>query len=354
MVLVPSCSGIYFPDTPMDNILTLTWQCNEGEAPGPYSFIVYKVKSSAPQLFYVIPRYGALLVSDASGKSLHPSAVDITFGLRPTTGDAPSEITMSTLPPQRRSSPSVALSGASHQERFAIEYFLLSGDRPAYERIANVLAADGGLTKVVRAVWEHIPSNVPRCMPINLKVFMSGVTMDSSRANDGMTVVPPEAKLTRPSLQEHMMHRASIFSQTRENSTASSVSRLPERSGSGGSSELRALKLGIDSLRHEYAATGTTSARRPDMSGSVGMTSASTNNTNTYKSNTKGLNPTQGDSNADIIMRIPEKNDILNRQKKSGLPLIFVLAAMFSTYVIAILFWRRGTGNNNSITVIPI
>ncbi|ORC85041.1 uncharacterized protein TM35_000381160 [Trypanosoma theileri] len=351
MALVPSCSGIYFPEPPMDNILTLAWKNKEGDVPGPYSCVVYKVKCSAPQLFYVIPRYGALLVSDGSGKSLRPCAVNITFGLRPTTGDAPSEVTMSTLPPQRRPSTSVALSAGSHQERFAIEYFLISGDRPTYERLAQVLAAESGLTEVVRDVWEHISSTAPRTTPINLKVFMSGVTMDNSKADSGMIVVPPEAKLTRPSLHEHMMRRASGSSHTRDNNASHSVPRVSERSKSGGASELRALKLGIDALRHEYTTPGATSARVPDMSGAVGMTSASSNNVITCNSNGNGLYPPPGDTGADMIMRIPEGNNDFIKQKKDGLPLIYVLAAMFGTYVISMLFWRRGSDNHNSISV---
>ena len=83
MSLAASCENLYFPAEQFDNVVALKWNTNDTPLE-PNTSVIFKVKSTAPQLFHVVPRYGAILLADATGATVQNSskATAITFGLR--------------------------------------------------------------------------------------------------------------------------------------------------------------------------------------------------------------------------------------------------------------------------------
>ncbi|EAN92725.1 hypothetical protein C3747_26g204 [Trypanosoma cruzi] len=327
MTLVASCGGIYFPETPVENILTLTWQVKEGsEAAVPYGSVVFKVKSSSPKSFYVHPRYGALLVSDGLGLPRDPCSTQVTFGLRPAATEVLSEAAATTAP---RSATSIGV-GNGYHERIVIEYIHVSGDRAIYDRLSQGLAADSRLSEVVRGVWDLMTGgtlHATRGTPITLKVYTECVTRESGKKGDGVVVVvPPTAKLVPPALREQLLNRMST-AHAREISTSSTAPSASEKHTRGaGTSELRALKLGIDALRNEPEAATTAAPVATD---------------DTYNSSSKNIPRLQADhTETDILMRMPKLDSATTKGSKDGVPLFMVLAAMLFTYVITMLLWR--------------
>ncbi|KEG08161.1 hypothetical protein DQ04_07861030 [Trypanosoma grayi] len=373
MTLVASCNALYFPDPPMDNIITLSWQRQEGAVLAACSCVIFKVKSSSPKSFHVLPRYGALLLTDASGNPCTPCSAQITFGLRAAATDAVSEAATTTM----RRLPHSAAGSHPHQERFAIEYAILAAARPTYERIVQAVAGGERLTEVVRSVWELVASGAQRSVrgsPISLKAHMEGVTMDSSKAGrHGVVVVPPTAHLVWTTLQTRLMSRASPAS-AMESGSSPSTRHLSERNrGATAAGELRALSLGIEALRHD-APTSTSNATIPTntginstgtpmkgMPGGAGANPAAARAA--YDTGDNGI-PTPADGEAaDIVMRItPMKGgraavspfSVLS-DGKNGIPLVVVLVAMFGTYLITVLLLRGGSvsasGNRSDIGI---
>ncbi|ESL06899.1 hypothetical protein TRSC58_05419 [Trypanosoma rangeli SC58] len=332
MALVASCGGIYFTETPVENIITLTWQVKEGSgAPPPYSSVIFKVKSSAPKLFYVHPRYGALLVTDDASRPREACSTQVTFGLRPVVTDTSSEIAATAALPTANSPGGGGGHGHTYHERIVFESMYIPGNRAAYERLSHGLAAEGRFSEVVRSVWELAVGGTHqavRCAPISLKVYMEDVTTDSSKKGEGVVVVPPTAKLVRPLLREKFLSRASGTLAGGLGPNPTSATAPEKQFRDSGSSELRALKLCIEALPHE-----------PDVPAPVPAPAASTGAT--YNSSSKPLSHARSShTGADILMRTPSLEDDAFKGFKDGVPLFVVLAAMFCTYVITMLLWR--------------
>ncbi|RNE95783.1 uncharacterized protein Tco025E_09915 [Trypanosoma conorhini] len=330
MTLTASCGAIYFTETPVENIITLTWQVKEGgEAPAPCSSVIFKVKSSAPKLFYVHPRYGALLLADAAGRPRDASGVQVTFGLRPVATDALSDVAATTAPPTEMSP--VGGGGNGYHERIVIESLYIPGDRVVYERLSQGLAAGVHLSDLVRGVWDAVAGGAHSAVrggPISLKVYTDGVTTDAGRKGEGVVVVPPTARLVRPSLREQISGRLSgtlAHGGVSAPAPASASAAASDRQFRGTEpSELRALKLGIDALRHE-----------PNTAPAAATEEA------TYNSSSRNIpRPRSSHAETDILMRMPQLDAVAPKGSKDGFPLLMVLAAMFCTYVITMLLWR--------------
>ncbi|RNF03431.1 hypothetical protein TraAM80_05728 [Trypanosoma rangeli] len=330
MALIASCGGIYFTETPVENIITLTWQVKEGGgASPPYSSVIFKVKSSAPKLFYVHPRYGALLVTDGAGQPHEACRTQVTFGLRPVVTDTPSEIAATTAQPIATSPGGGGGYNHSCHERIVFESMYIPGCRAAYEPLLHGLAAEGRFSEVVRGVWELVVGGTHQAVrgaPISLKVYMEGVTTDSSKKGEGVVVVPPTAKLVQPLLRETFLSRTP-GTLAGGLSLSPAFAMVPEKQfRSSGSSELRALKRNIDALCREP------DAPVPDPAASAEAT---------YNSSSKHLSHARSShTEADILMRTPNLDDDALKASKDGVPLFMVLTAMFCTYVVTMLFWR--------------
>ncbi|EKF39047.1 hypothetical protein MOQ_000732 [Trypanosoma cruzi marinkellei] len=377
MTLVASCGGIYFPETPVENILTLTWQLKESNEPTmPYGSVVFKVKSTSPKLFYVHPRYGVLLVSDSFGQSRNPCRTQVTFGLRPATTEVLSEeattttttaaaaaaaTTVTTTPP--RSTTSIGV-GNNYHERIVIEYIYISGDRAIYDRLSQGLATENRLSEVVRGVWDLLTGGTlqaTRGTPITLKVYMDCVMKESEeekeeneketkkrKGEDGtmvVVVVPPTAKLVPPTLREQLLLNRMSTSHAREISMSSAaVSTSEKHIRSVGSNELRALKLGIDALRNEREmASSAVPVIKDDTYNKNNNNNNSSSNSNSNSNNNKNRNIPHSQVDhieTDILMRMPKLDNVTTKGFKNGVPLFMVLVAMFFTYVITMLLWR--------------
>ncbi|SCU71483.1 uncharacterized protein TEOVI_000306400 [Trypanosoma equiperdum] len=150
MALLASCSGLYFPDgESVDNIVTLTWRAPAtASAQQPRSVVLFKVKASNPHKFYIVPRYGTILVSDDSGrKPPQPPAVSITFGLRPQSDDP-----LEPPPPSLR---------RDNSDRFAIEYLLVVPDAATHEHLTQELSrphrrGSNTVETAARELWEQV------------------------------------------------------------------------------------------------------------------------------------------------------------------------------------------------------
>ncbi|KAG5487062.1 hypothetical protein LSCM1_07732 [Leishmania martiniquensis] len=295
MVLTASCDALYFPSEPRDNVLTLQWSTQDAPQE-PNTSVIFKVKCTAPQLFHALPRYGALLLADATGAAMSSSnqMATITFSRREnhsggdgSGGASPSAVNRQAAPTMTRPSraSSATPGGPLYQERFAIEYVVISSEPLAFQQILSARADTARLTEVVKNVWSLIASGaIPRAhlstqAGINLKVYMENVVLQRSdpapSGGDEATkiVVPPEARLVPVASERRgrQAHDATDSSRSRPVGAPSpqlssggygaggpgSVSPAPRRKPAD---ELRVLREEINSMRREsVTSTGTAS-----------------------------------------------------------------------------------------------
>ncbi|KAH8616901.1 hypothetical protein ERJ75_000416700 [Trypanosoma vivax] len=357
MTLVSSCSGLYFPTKPMDNVVTLSWKLDGNGPHAPRGVVIFKVKSSDPNLFYVMPRYGALLATDASGNLHRLCTARTFFGLRPpshkgnssSSNGSPSAGLCAT--PLSTGLPS-ALPTASrtHKERFAIDYRLLSADVSTYEHVEQALTSGSLVSESVRNLWEEASNGkfqILSSASVHLKVFRERVESESFCANSrdsehGIApeqfVVPSDASLVPP-----FMHRG-LGNRGRGQVLASktgilprAVSKIESRIGESG---LVSLKSSIDTLR---------SGALPCMSEPGPMTQGET-----LPSASTIVAPAAGECSASVAAGEggAEQNIVmcsasvcsaaLQSRGRKGIPLFVLIGFMILTHVLAVLLLRRG------------
>lgn len=399
MPLVASCDALYYPEQPLDNVIGLHWEADEGEserrssvsAPEPSTSLVFKVKSTAPQLFHVRPHYGALLLADpaAMATAKHLQSTTLQFGLRSnyeaaadggggggggggglgtSPGDAATVATRRTAP-YSGDSPSAA----RPQERFVIDYTVVSSEPLAYQQIAQALHDPAKLTEVVKSIWALISSGAvtrshvgPR-RGIGLNVYMSKVFLSeadaaseasASDAAGRPVIVPPNAKLIPCSLIDRTSGSGSgngnspsratqrVLSPSTASSASAAVSPAKKGGGGGGGGDaMRLLKEEVKALRQEARSPQDSSSRNvtPNNNSSSPLRTLPEAASSAGKPSFEG----QGDADDDILMKVNLDPDAAGLsvdgkpRKKKGVKLYLLLAIMFAVYVLC-LFMRRG------------
>lgn len=377
MSLAVSASGIYFPDVPRDNVLQLQWR--EARAAltsrGPSTLVVFKLKCSFPQLFYVRPRYGVLLLLDESGMVLEPSSstpnslhaaaeTSVVVGRREYYQSIAKNDTATTLAP--------ASSTRRSGERFAVEYALLSGDGNTFRQIAQALDNYRRLTDTVKNTWAMIDSGTIAAARIgvrdvvSLRVYMGNVVLqESSPRPDGKcTVVPPGVTLIPLSLQDSANERlTNTPCSTATANVRTNPSSTPARLGA-----VDALQEEIDGLREEVRSTPGGSNRnyygvspprahsdsdpflQSNLQGEAangiikGTAVASSNGPSVSiqtpaKDNRRPGPPDSDDRTGDLLMQLTTQGSGARGTK--GLKIYLVLLLMFTVYCI-MLWIRRG------------
>ncbi|CAD2222462.1 hypothetical protein AGDE_10784 [Angomonas deanei] len=328
MTLKASCDALYFPDTPRDNIIQLTWE--KGSTPlESLSLLIYKAKCTAPHLFHVLPRYGAILLTTANGAAL-PGTGTISFGLRePQSTHAEGNSAVTATPSN---------SGTKkYQERFALEYLVIHSETAAHQQISQVGGDPTRTSEVVKSIWSMVTS---RTIPsshvgakggVNLKVYMQNVVLSTESPRPGCIIVPDTAQLVSPSLQDRLSGDRSPNSAAHYSPTASS-----HRGSVGGTSaatienELRALREEITTLKAE-----TTPSRSVADSNSPASVSESGTPLAMRSLVQGGFGG--GDSR---IMDYPFPVASGTPKKKSGLKLSRLLLIMLVFYILCVLLFR--------------
>ncbi|KAG5511420.1 hypothetical protein JKF63_07383 [Porcisia hertigi] len=283
MTLTASCDALYFPVEPRDNIVTVQWSAVDASL-APNTSVIFKVKCTTPQLFRALPRYGALLLTDAIGAAMPTlnQRTAIRFTLRPNhsgggddDGGSHRNSILSQQAASRVSRPTP--SGKAYQERFAIDYVVIKSEPLAFQRILNNFTDAAQLTGVVKGIWSLTDSGaIPRAHlgsqgAISLKVYMENVVLRlSDPAPAGCNeatkiVVPPEACLVMPSSSEPHVPNSHYVTKAGHRQPASSASEQPPSSESKAghkngtlaaarrksTDELRALQEEINTMRSE-------------------------------------------------------------------------------------------------------
>lgn len=383
MALIASCNALYFPREPRDNILKVRWNAQDTPLE-PNTSVIFKIKCTAPHLFHAMPRYGALLLADATG-AVTPSSsqtTTITFSLRESQGGGAGDIsptgvsrqTASTTTRTSRAS-SATPGGPAYQERFAIEYVMIKSEPLAFQQISSSVADAARLTEVVKNMWSLVASSaIPRAhlgvqAGINLKVYMENVVLQPSdpapSGGDEATkiVVPPEACLVLPMASERRCR--SVHDVTRPGRSRPALDPSP-RLYSGGdgadhlggtssvfrrkpTDELRALREEINTMRRE------STTPHSAVGGSVRNSSSPSSNTPTSKprghEGTAAMQPlpahrAAGTSSYENLIMKFDLGGAASRAgdpaaQKEGLKVYIVLLLMVALYV-CLLFMRRG------------
>ncbi|KPA80831.1 hypothetical protein ABB37_04258 [Leptomonas pyrrhocoris] len=390
MSLSLSCDGLYFPAEPYDNITTLKW--NPGGTPlEPNTSVIFKVKCTAPQLFHVVPRYGAIPLADATGTSVQPAskATTITFGLREHhagaeeengaaggNGTAVSAMNRGAASPQASRATSAAPGGPPYQERFAVEYVMIKSEPLAFQQIFNSLADHRKLTEVVKNMWSLVASSaIPSAhmgtqASINLKVFMENVVMNRNdpappgRDEATKIVVPIEARLVAPNAHERASrtdgHNPSSAASHKTSENASATASTPPSSRRKAVDELRALKEEINLMRRDSsasqngspqnAASTPTTQRSADARRVLDSLSPPPRNSSSPAA-AAAASPLPAVEGEDIVMKFDyggddSKGGVGAKEKKRGLKVYLVLALMFALYT-SLLVMRRGTKHSS-------
>lgn len=189
MSLVPSCDTLYFTRSPVENLITLHYQQQSVPLP-PFSTAVFKVKCSSPQLFHVVPCYGAVLLSNREGaKPVGYKGGNITFSLNQphaARGEAGGV-----------ASSAAAAAATLHSERFCIEYYVLREEEFTYKKIHSSLSNPSQQAQAAKAAWSLISSNtLPKSHVSDKGLISLSVKVEGE---EGSLEIPPAARLTTPS-----------------------------------------------------------------------------------------------------------------------------------------------------------
>lgn len=168
MALTLSCDTLFFTKAGLDNIVTLQWS---GVDSAPCSTAVFKVKCSSPQLFHVVPCYGAMLLVDERG-------------------DRPSGYKGGSITIAMSSRKEEAASPAT--ERFSIEYYILKEEPFTYQRINSSLSNPQQQAQAAKAAWSLITSDTLLKSHVSPKSSLSiRVKIEGEEALD----IPSNARL---------------------------------------------------------------------------------------------------------------------------------------------------------------
>ncbi|KAK7196392.1 hypothetical protein NESM_000576000 [Novymonas esmeraldas] len=381
MALSASCDALYFPAEPRDNVVTLCWTPQEAPLQ-PNTTVLYKVKCTAPQLFHVQPRYGGLVLADATGTATPaPSqTTTITFGLRGGGGGgadgeddgaaAPSAVSRHTTR-GASATPGGGGGGPAYQERFAVEYVVVQSEPLALQQIHGSLGDAARLTEVVKNMWSLIASGaIPRAhlgaqATLHLKVYTINVVLhpsDPAPGGDGAKiVVPPEARLVPPgsAADRHgggggrgdkggqsppaapppSSRQPGSDGADRQGSTASSAAsrRKP-------ADELRALRDEINTMRRESVAPGSSNGGGSARNTASPVAMTPSNKTRSSEvlaaaAPSSAVVSAGGKSSGDQVMRFAGAG--ADKQRAGGIKVYVVLAVMLALYV-CLLWMRRG------------
>lgn len=235
MPLSVSCNGLYFPSEKLDNVFTVQWSRSENETLSPSSMAVFKLKCTSPQMFHVVPRYGAFLLVDPHGvpaESMEPTSIRIgLYGHGHTskpqtnhTNDDTSALT-SHVGDRNHSyrSPSLvsgatAFSRSHKQERFVIECRLVQNQPSVYAYAAQQLPREGGRvvsTNVFKELWDMVDAKLAEVTSrahwtttmTTLKVYMDNVVLHPDTPSPvgddaNKVVVPPTVQLVASTLPD--------------------------------------------------------------------------------------------------------------------------------------------------------
>ncbi|KAG5487616.1 hypothetical protein LSCM4_08061 [Leishmania orientalis] len=384
MALTASCDALYFPREPRDNVLTLRWSAPDAQQQ-PNTSVIFKVKCTAPHLFHALPRYGALLLADATGVAMSSSdqTAAITFSLRGRHSGGDDDGGMSPSGVNRRATPattrmsrasSATPGGPAHQERFAIEYVTVKSEPLAFQQMLNSRADAARLAEVVKNMWSLVSSGaIPRAhlgaqAAINLKVYMENVVLKRSDpapsgGDEAMKiVVPPEARLVAPAALERrgrQAHDATEYSRTRPGAAPSlRLSSGGDGEGGQGSTSSVSRRKSADEMRtlREEISTMRRESLTPPGAASGSVFNISSPSTSTPSNQPPGREGTaavkvssapraDGISDCDdLIMKLDlggtDRRTVAPAAKEEGLKVYIVLLLMFALYV-SLLFIRR-------------
>ena len=389
MSLAASCENLYFPAEQFDNVVALKWNTNDTPLE-PNTSVIFKVKSTAPQLFHVVPRYGAILLADATGATVQNSskATAITFGLREhhtgaegeggagnkngAGGAAPSTPSRVSTARTSRAASAAPNGGPAYQERFAVEYVMIKSEPLAFQQIFNSLTDHSKLTEVVKNMWSLVASGaIPRAhlgvqASINMKVFMVNVVMKQSDpapvGGDETTkiVVPPEARLVSTNGQGRVsVHNQSTATSRRVSEAASTANSTPSSSRRKAVDELRALKEEINLMRRDSGAFPSSHA-----SPSTANTPSSQRTADPRRLTDSLSPPHKSAASAAALPAVMDEDVIMKfdygvgvnadgKPKKKGLKVYLVLMIMFTLYVLLLSMRRGATHNMKAVAVVP-
>lgn len=227
MSLVPSCDTLYFTPSPLDNLITLHWNQDSSSDGGPngtapFSFVVFKVKSSLPEVFRVVPCFGGLLLSDDRGEK--PS------------GYRGGDVRISLLRPEILSTkPSI---------RFGIEYYVIQEESFTYNKLAESLPQVHEQTGVAKMTWNLVASgalqreHVSRVKSIPIYVKL-GNDLESLNAGASARLVPPSSHGGSGGKGEVRSVSASERQRAQKESESTGERRSPGRGGVESPSGLR-------------------------------------------------------------------------------------------------------------------
>lgn len=174
MTLVPSCDTLYFTQEPKDNLITL--QVNPDRSPhfSPNTTAIFKVKSSSPQSYHVVPCYGAVLLRDEKGeKPAGYKGGDITFSLIRKDG---------VIPP-----------ASAAADRFCIEYYILQEEPLTYQNLSSSLSNPSQQAQAAKSAWSLVSTSTlarnqvsqRQTIPLSVKVERDSQVLE----------IPPTAHL---------------------------------------------------------------------------------------------------------------------------------------------------------------
>lgn len=410
MPLLASCKGLYFPATPCDNIIDLVWSDDStyhdgsgggGVASTPNTILVFKVKSTAPQLFHVRPHYGGMLLTGPSGSTRRGDATrtSVLFGLRSNYNDeggggpsgGTSAATRQYAGGGGGNGGKDGKSGGRHPERFVVDYAVIKAEPLAYQQMADALADPSRTADVVKSIWGLVSSNaisrdsIAVTGNVALKAYLDNVFVSAAEAQKASsslststlspsrrpTIVPSNARLVPLSLTAG--RRGSAQRSSAGRSTGSGGGGSPGNGGDNGSGggaaatdELRALRGEIQALRHEvhspnnsdsgaFGATSSphrqhsnTSSQQQLQPGQLSAAASGIRNRATSGANANNRNGGLADPD-DILMKLQLDPDVARiaadgtSERKKGMKLYLLLAAMFAVYVMCMLV-RRMSG----------
>ncbi|CCW69069.1 unnamed protein product [Phytomonas sp. Hart1] len=378
MSLSVLCDGIYFTHLPQDNVITLTWKNDPTQRFMPCTFLIFKVKSTAPHKFHIHPCFGTILLSDSSVSShathtFHNGIVNkkeakIVIGLQekysPKAHNGCGDETSTQKTSSNSNTPK------RYQERFVIESLIITQNMQEFQKILDSLHDNSKLSHLVKKMWSLISSNaipsthIQTCNAIDLKVYMENVVMrdvDASKfGNESLTavVVPQSAVLVPSSLKQQSKSQASSsstnYASEFENRTngihGANVSPLAPMSD-----ELRALKNEVAILRKMkvYDTSWSTSSvhrgncntKHPPALNGIGDRNPTPTSSLFQSGHIKNSKIYSDQRGMDILLSTPLLGSDTHNgvTKHHGLKLYILLGGMFFVYILGLFIQRSRT-----------
>lgn len=150
----------------------------------PFSFVIFKVKSSLPEVFRVVPSFGALLLTDGDGKK--------------SSGYKGGDIRISMVRPD--------ILHTRPKIRFGIEYYVVQEESFTYNKLVESLALMPKHTATAKTTWSLVSSgtlqreHASELRSIPIQVHLGGESQELKIAPSAR-LVPPTGQRTSGGLR---------------------------------------------------------------------------------------------------------------------------------------------------------